>query len=207
MGCESRQNDVVINNTSQEVDKSTVSVAPVSEPKLSEATVNTENQGTSLTKVAGQHVLPYVDPDEAAELPSTWGSIVGRYHVHIPCSDDFALCSKNEGYAEYIVNLLPDRTAYWTIANFGQIGLDPNNEKLKNMDACRKLRWSADIDHREVVIRCDRVGTEFYYRIDQQSNLVMNLKKTWAGNNGHTRRYFQEKFYTPDEEYVLIKDK
>ena len=42
------------------------------------------------------------------------------YHTRISCEDNFADCETGE--AEYILNLLPDGTAYWNVVHFGRVG-------------------------------------------------------------------------------------
>ncbi|OTG80650.1 hypothetical protein [Acinetobacter sp. ANC 4648] len=163
-----------------------------------------EDQGKKLTDVAGQASIPMLgnqrSSHKSSQLSEQQLKYVGRYSTQINCSDHFVDCEK--GTVEYILNLLPDGTAHRTIVYSGRMHLDTDNQG-NTIQPYRKDTWS--YENNEIVIHLAE-GAEFYYTIDEQQNLVMNLEKILESNK-RKNHVFANKDSIPDQAYVLMKSK
>ena len=158
----------------------------------------------SLTEVAGQATVPHVASKHMTQPTQQDMQYVGRYHALIPCTDAFAGCVKDEKEAEYILNLLEDGSVYWTNTSFGRLGSDPSRNMAKIERTCKQVQWHVEPTEQEIVVRCDAVGVNLYYRINQDQNLVMDLDKIWNGDQGRNRKFFKE-YPFPKKAYVFEK--
>ncbi len=66
----------------------------------------------------------------------------GRYHTRISCEDNFADCETGE--AEYILNLLPDGTAYWNVVHFGRVGSKDGSKSAVINQLCPSSKWKVE---------------------------------------------------------------
>lgn len=161
-------------------------------------------EGMSLTKVAGQALLPYSGtPVRNLTQPSEASlAYVGRYHARIPCTDPFAGCVNHENEAEYILNLLEDGSVYWTNTSFGRLGVDPSRNVTKIEQMCNQVQWYAHEAQNEIMVRCDAANISLYYQINQDRDLVLDLDKLWHANNGENQAFFKE-YPFPKKAYVF----
>jgi len=156
-----------------------------------------------LTEVAGQATLPtinkFVPSDEIDKIPTKAEAFVGRYHAQIDCEDPFAMC--NKGNAEFIINLLADGTAHRTFVYMGKVTNDSNI--IKSNRTYQKNTWIYDEATHEIIV--NRIeGIQFFYKVDSQHNLVMDLDKILNGTEAN-RLYFRQHNLAPTKAYVLYK--
>lgn len=165
------------------------------------------NVGRKLTEVAGQATLPITadaDDDHSASQVATISakaeSLIGRYSVTINCKDRFALC--DQGNAQFIINLLPDGTAHRTFVYPGKVTYD--NNEIKSNRSYEKNTWVYDEENHEVIV--NRIeGTQFFYKVDEHQNLVMDLEKI-LNSSENNRLYFRETEHpAPEKAYILKK--
>lgn len=160
------------------------------------------NAAKKLTEVAGQATLPAASELKGLDvepLPAKAESFVGRYHTQISCTDRFAHCQK--GNAEFIINLLPDGTAHRNIVYMGKMTYE--NNEIKPNRTYQKNTWVYDEVNHEIVI--DRVeGIQFFYKVDADRNLVMDLDKILNSSESN-RLYFSQNNPAPAQAYVLKK--
>lgn len=162
------------------------------------------NTAKSLTEVAGQATLPVAselkDVDQHTEqLPTKAESFVGRYYTQISCEDRFVHCAK--GNAEFIVNLLPDGTAHRNIIYMGKMTYE--NNEIKPNRAYQKNTWVYDeVNHQIIINRIE--GVQFFYKIDANNNLVMDLDKILNSSESN-KLYFNQSNPAPEKAYVLKK--
>lgn len=159
--------------------------------------------GKKLTEVAGQASIP----NEAAstvqqDSTDEQAPYVGRYHVKISCKDDFVQCS--EGAAEYILTLAADGSAYRSIVYTGKLFSEKMAED-SNIRTYRRDTWSVNPEDSELVVHLEE-GAEFYYRIDKQQNLILNLDRTLDLDNQMNQHLFAAGYPMPTQAYRLIKD-
>lgn len=160
--------------------------------------------GKKLTEVAGQATLPAVaENKELDHQPETISkkahAFVGRYHVQISCDDPFAMCDR--GSSEFIINLLPDGTAHRTLVYMGKMTYE--NNAIKTKRSYQKNTWTYDEASHEIIIH--RVeGIHFFYKVDADKNLVMDLDKILNGTE-ENKAYFQQNNSAPTKSYVLKK--
>ena len=183
---------------------------PQAKPSLEEnaTPVAREDQGVSLTDVAGQPTMPApAAPRQNLAAPSKLDlEFAGRYHALIPCTDAFAGCINGEKEAEYILNLLPDGSVYWTNTSFGRISSDSTHNISKIEQTCKQVQWSVLRAFSEIVLRCDAADVSLYYQIDKNKNLVLNRERIWNTDNGANRKFFAE-YPFPEQSYVFEKVK
>ena len=162
-------------------------------PSASEPT--STNQGKKLTEVAGQATLPAsihpTDAAHAAKVSEQAEKFVGRYYAEISCEDRFVMCDR--GKAEFIINLLPDGTAHRTIVYMGKMTYE--NSEIKSNRSYQKNTWHYDEKNHEIIV--NRIeGGQFFYRVDADGNLVMDLDQISSK---------AENSLTPEKAYVLTK--
>ena len=160
------------------------------------------NAAKSLTEVAGQATLPAASElknldQKTHTLPAKAESFVGRYHTQISCEDRFVNCKK--GNAEFIINLLPDGTAHRNIVYMGKMTYE-NNEIRPNR-SYQKNTWVYDeLTHEIIVNRIE--GIQFFYKVDADGNLVMDLDQI-LNSSERNRLYFDQNNPAPEKAYVL----
>lgn len=158
----------------------------------------------SLGDVAGQVALPEMSHDASTPVTASTQKYAGRYHTRISCKDAFADCESGE--AEYILTLLPDGSAYWNVIHFGQVGVS-DGAKIAALDQrCPTFEWQVNAAERELNVRCILSDINFYYRVDQHQNLVVNIDKLKSSDAGKTRRFLERYYFVPEHEYVLVKE-
>ena len=200
-GCDHSQLDLAVDaeQASKAVNSAELSAdADSSEPSGLES----EEHGKKLTDIAGQATIPVLDNQAAhsktSKISQQQLKYVGRYHVQINCSDDFVRCEK--GNAEYILNLLPDGMAHQTIIYSGRVYSDALNH-ANMIQSYRKDTWS--YHNNEIIVHLDD-GAAFYYSIDPQQNLVMNVDKILKANNKNNR-FFKQQYPALGKTYILTK--
>lgn len=198
--CDQQHPDLAIDTeqNTQLVDTAAIQAAPQS--SISSALEN-EDQGKKLTDVAGQATIPALDNQTAhrkSKMSAQQLKYVGRYHTQINCSDDFVRCEK--GNAEYILNLLPDGMAHQTIIYSGRVYSDAINH-ANMIQSYRKDTWS--YSNHEIIVHLDD-GAAFYYSVDPQQNLVMNVDKILKANNKNNR-FFKQQYPASGKTYILTK--
>ena len=162
------------------------------------------SEGKKLTDLAGQATLPAMaemkGQDQQSDVVYTKAeAFVGRYHVQMSCEDPFAKCEK--GSAEFIINLLPDGTAHRTFVYMGKMTYENND--IKPNRGYQKNTWVYDEVNHEIVI--NRIeGIQFYYKVDAQNDLVMDIDKIVNGTE-ENRLYFSQHHTAPTKAYVLKK--
>ena len=96
----------------------------------------------TLDDAAGRTFLPDGAPDQTSKISESDQQYAGRYHTRISCEDNFADCETGE--AEYILNLLPDGTAYWNVVHFGRISNKDGAKSAVINRLCPSLKWKVD---------------------------------------------------------------
>lgn len=167
-----------------------------------------EEQAKSLTDVAGQATLPYSTAQKNHLAPPSEADLiyVGRYHGRIPCTDPFAGCAQGETEAEYILNLLPDGSVYWTNTSFGRLGAESSRKMSKIEQTCKQVQWVVHKEFNEIMLRCDAANISLYYQINQNDDLVLDREKIWNSDDGANRQFFHE-YPFPEKSYVFEKVK
>lgn len=163
------------------------------------------SDGKKLSEVAGQATLPamaemkgFAAPNNES-LPTKAEAFIGRYHVQISCDDPFAKCEK--GNAEFIINLLADGTAHRTFVYMGKMTYE--NSDVKANRSYQKNTWIYDEAQHEIIV--NRIeGIQFFYKVDEKNNLVMDLDKILNGTE-ENRVYFRQHHTAPMQAYVLKK--
>ena len=155
-----------------------------------------EGQGRKLTDIAGRATLPPPEKNslKKLKLSAQAQQLVGRYRVVIHCDDPFAQC--DQGNAEFVLNLLPNGSAHRTFIHMGKVTYSSDNRYHKDI-------WVYD-RHLNQVILIRGSGVQFYYDINAEHNLVMNLEKI-ANFTPENRQFFIDGNPFPQHAYVLKK--
>lgn len=186
------------------------SSTPADEPTASAAeeqpasVVNPPQSGKKLTELAGQASMPDNEAASTVQQASAEDKApyIGRYHVQISCKDDFVQCS--EGSAEYILTLAADGSAYRSIIYTGKLFSEKMAED-SNIRTYRRDTWSVNPENAELVVHLEE-GAKFYYRVDQQHNLILDIDRTLDLNNQTNQHFFAAGYPMPTQAYRLIKD-
>lgn len=152
-----------------------------------------------LTDIAGQSVILEDVAVPNSALKAHERAFVGRYHVSIPCDDDFVPCT--EGMAEYILNLGADGSVHRSIVQYGKVFTEKTRAEFSNVNY-RRDTWSVDLEAAELIVH-HREGIDFYYHIKDQRHLVMKLEKM---NDGQNRKLLKNGYPRPAKAYELVKD-
>ncbi len=155
-------------------------------------------EGKKLTEVAGQATLPVATKaieETPHTIPQSAEPYVGRYQTVIRCDDPFVACEK--GTADFIVNLLADGTAHRSIIHLGQITFASDVQYHQD-------HWSYDLEHHQIILHRGN-GVEFFYHIDPDQNLVMDLAKI-SNQTKRNRQYFAQGNAFPKYAYRLVKE-
>lgn len=155
-----------------------------------------ENEGRSLTDIAGKATLPKQEQvlHQKHALADTAEVFVGRYQVTVDCKDPFVGCTN--GSAEFVLNLLADGTAHRTYIHMGKV-------TYLSQTGYHQDRWSYDPKLNQIILLRGS-GIQFYYDVDQEHNLTMNLDKI-ANFTPENKRYFAEGHPMPQFAYKLIR--
>lgn len=186
------------------------SSTPADEPTASAAeeqpasVVNPPQSGKKLTELAGQASMPDNEAASTVQQASAEDKApyIGRYHVQISCKDDFVQCS--EGSAEYILTLLADGSAYRSIIYTGKLFSEKMAED-RRIRTYRRDTWTVNPESAELVVHLEE-GAKFYYRVDQQHNLILDIDRTLDLNNQTNQHFFAAGYPMPTQAYRLIKD-
>lgn len=119
---------------------------------------------------------------------------VGRYVTKINCDDAYVGCDSGE--ADFIVSLLPNGIAHRMIKHRGSITFTSNQQY-------RQDRWSYDPNVHQIILH-RASGVDFFYDINSQKNIVMDLDKI-ANVTETNQQYFAEGNPMPMKAYVLEK--
>ncbi|MNU55474.1 hypothetical protein D3C71_445550 [compost metagenome] len=158
----------------------------------------------TLDDVAGRTFLPEENLDQTKKLSGISLQYVGRYHTRISCEDAFADCESGE--AEYILNLLPNGSAYWNVIHFGRVGSKDGAKSTAINQLCPDLNWKVDEREHELTIHCPLSNVNFYFTIDSKKRLIVNLEKLFYSDYGKNREFLEQNYFVPKQAYVLTKE-
>lgn len=158
----------------------------------------------TLDYVAGRTFLPEENLDQTKKLSGISLQYVGRYHTRISCEDAFADCESGE--AEYILNLLPNGSAYWNVIHFGRVGSKDGAKSTAVNQLCPDLNWKVDEREHELIIQCPLSKVNFYFKTDSRKRLIMNLEKLFYSDYGKNREFLEQNYFVPKQAYVLTKE-
>ncbi|CRX63365.1 hypothetical protein ABR2090_0408 [Acinetobacter baumannii] len=108
--------------------------------------------------------------------------------------------------AEYILNLLPDGTAYWNVVHFGRVGSKDGSKSAVINQLCPSLKWKVEPAAHELTIQCPLSDVNFYFDIDAKQRLVVNLEKLFYSDFGKNREFLEQNYFVPTKAYVLDKE-
>lgn len=188
-----------INHTNSK-DHSTTSSSSNHEENLIKSSTSIK----TLDYVAGRTFLPEDTSDQTQKLNEASLQYVGRYHTRISCEDAFADCESGE--AEYILNLLPNGSAYWNVVHFGRVGSKDGAKSAAVNQLCPTLNWKVEEKERELRIQCPLSKVNFYFNIDSNKRLVTNLEKLLYSDYGKNREFLEQNYFVPNQAYVLTKE-
>ncbi len=158
-------------------------------------TLDAESQkGRALLDVAlGQEGSALADQSRSVGLVAQEAfPYVGRYIAKIDCEDAFVGCENGE--ADFIIGLLPNGIAHRMIKHRGSITFTSNQQY-------RQDRWSYDPNVHQIILH-RASGVDFFYDINSQKNIVMDLDKI-ANVTEANQQYFAEGNPMPMKAYVL----
>ena len=158
----------------------------------------------TLDYMAGRTFLPEENLDQTKKLSGISLQYVGRYHTRISCKDAFADCESGE--AEYILNLLPNGSAYWNVIHFGRVGSKDGAKSTAVNQLCPDLNWKVDEREDELTIHCPLSKVNFYFKTDSRKRLIMNLEKLFYSDYGKNREFLEQNYFVPKQAYVLTKE-
>lgn len=193
------------NTQSKQQDQSDQSMISAAQPlqDISKTIVKSyQDEGRSLTDVAGQATLPNVvkqDHQDEIKIVKEALSYVGRYHTSMSCKDAFASC--DEGSTEFIINLLADGSAHRSFVHLGNVTYE--NRVTSANQYYPKSTWFYDKAAHEIVVHRE-TSVKFYYKINEQNNLIMDLDRT-LNLNQPNNKYFSKENPLPAQAYVLKK--
>jgi hypothetical protein len=158
----------------------------------------------TLDYVAGRTFLPEENLDQTKKLSAISLQYVGRYHTRISCEDAFADCESGE--AEYILNLLPNGSAYWNVIHFGRVGSKDGAKSTAINQLCPDLNWKVHEREHELIIHCPLSNVNFYFKTDSRKRLIVNLEKLFYSDYGKNRDFLEQNYFVPKQAYVLTKE-
>jgi len=188
-----------INHTNSK-DHSSPSSSSIDEENLIKNSTSTK----TLDYVAGRTFLPEENLDQTKKLSGISLQYVGRYHTRISCKDAFADCESGE--AEYILNLLPNGSAYWNVIHFGRVGSKDGVKSTAVNQLCPDLNWKVDEREDELTIHCPLSNVNFYFNVDSNKRLIVNLEKLFYSDYGKNREFLEQNYFVPNQAYVLTKE-
>ncbi len=166
---------------------------------------NNHVQGMKLRDVAGQAtiqtsnvIIPDIKQMSKKEL-----QLAGRYHVQISCKDPFPKC--DSGSAEFIINLLPDGTAYRTFVYFGRVSneISGSESPIVNDSVNHQDTWEYDPANNEIIIH-RAYNVDFYYDVIDENTIQMKLEKILHGKEENIA-YFEAGNPAPSKAYKFEK--
>lgn len=166
---------------------------PINDPDLSQK-IAEQVEGQKLRQIATQVVPPARNRESTRQVAPQALPYIGRYKVVMSCEDRFAHCE--QGTADFMISLLDDGTAHRSIIHLGRITFDSENKY-------RKDAWSYDADTHQIILH-RASGVEFFYDIDVEGNIIMDLDKI-AHATETNRKYFEQGHPLPMQAYKLIK--
>ena len=159
---------------------------------------------TTLDAAAGRTFLPNNSQGHLQKLSASSLQYVGRYHTRISCTDAFADCENGE--AEYILNLLADGSAYWNVVHYGRIGTKDGAKSAVVNQLCPNLTWKVDNVEHNLIIHCPASDVNFYFNIDSERILSVNLEKLFYSDYGKNREFLEQNYFVPTKAYILKKE-
>ena len=158
---------------------------------------HTPESSNSLTNVAGKARPPVQENADTTpqSVAKEWQKFVGRYQTTMQCDDGFARCDKGE--AEFIINLLADGTAHRIFMHRGKVEFTTQRQY-------RQDRWLYDPHHHQIIILRES-GVQFFYNLDEQGNMVMDLDK--IANATQVNQTFFKDNPLPSRAYTLQRQK
>lgn len=166
---------------------------PIVDSALSEK-IAQQVEGQKLRQIATQVVPPARHRISTRKVPEDALPYVGRYQVVMSCEDRFAYCK--QGTADFMISLLEDGTAYRSIIHLGRITFDTENQY-------RQDAWSYDKQNHQIILH-RASGVEFFYDIDAEGHIIMDLDKI-ASATETNRKYFAQGHPLPMYAYKLEK--
>jgi hypothetical protein len=151
-------------------------------------------EGQKLRQIASEVVLPVRSRVSNGKVPEQARPYVGRYKFAMRCEDPFVDCE--QGTAEFIISLLEDGTAHRSIIYLGTI-------QSASEDQYRQDVWSYNPNTHQIILH-RASGVEFFYDIDRDGNIVMDLNKI-ANATAINRDYFAKGNRFPTQAYKLLK--
>lgn len=188
LGCDHNIEQVPTSNSSKHIDDTSDSA-----------------DNNNLWQVAGQAAMPkkMAQKSQAAErnreLTTEEKKLVGRYSVIVPCTDPIARCGQEKNDAvEFILNLMPDGSVYRLIKRLGRIQVDSRSFRYYYKDS-----WGVkQINARQYIITYySSSGMRFFYRIDGNGNLVMDVQRNKLVN----LQAYRSGYPFPNKIYTLVK--
>lgn len=151
-------------------------------------------EGQRLRQIASEVVAPGRSRVSNSKVPEQARPYIGRYKVVMRCDDPFIHCK--EGTADFVISLLEDGSAHRSIIYLGSI-------QSASEDQYRQDRWSYQPESHQIILH-RASGVEFFYNIDRDGNIVMDLDKI-ANATAVNRDYFAKTNRFPTQAYKLIK--
>lgn len=171
----------------------------VDEPLLNAQKYGTEYQDphtmTALTQVAVKSSVKVEQESQKSILDGQTKQFIGRYITTLDCTDTYFACSN--GQADLVLTLLEDGTTRRAIINLGNLTF--SNNLQYSQDA-----WSYDAEQHQIKLHREN-GVTFFYDIDEQYNLTMDLDKIATATQVN-RDYFASGNPLPKKRYVLKRD-
>lgn len=166
---------------------------PITDELLREK-ITQQVEGQKLRQIASEVVVPGRTRISNSKVPEQARPYIGRYKAVVRCDDPFIDCEK--GTADFIISLLEDSTAHRSIIYLGSI-------QFVSEDQYRQDVWSYDEQSHQIILYRSN-GVEFFYNIDVDGSLTMDLEKI-AHATAANREYFAKGNRFPTEAYKLTK--
>lgn len=165
------------------------------------STSNPED-GVKLRDVAGQATLPATATNEVKVVKVLDRRYAGRYHTQMSCYDLFAKCK--DGNAEFIINLLPDGSAYRTFVYFGRVSNDISGAEAPVVsDYNHQDTWEYNAETNEIIVHRAE-GVNFYYYVKDDQTIQMKREKILRGSPENIA-FFAAGHVAPERSYTLTK--
>ena len=151
-------------------------------------------EGQKLRQIASEVVMPNRTRVSNTQVPEQARPYIGRYKVVMRCEDPVVKCE--QGTADFILSLLEDGTAHRSIIYLGTISFPSEEQHRQDI-------WVYQPSNHQIVLKRAN-GVEFFYDIDADGNIVMNLDKI-AYATATNRAYFAKNNQFPTQAYKLMK--
>jgi hypothetical protein len=166
---------------------------PITDEQL-RAKIAQQVEGQKLRQIVSEIVVPTRTRGSKGRVPDQALAYVGRYKVVMSCQDQFVHCK--EGNADFIISLLEDGTAHRTIMYLGSITFASEQQY-------RQDTWSYHANTHQIILH-RASGVEFFYDIDKDGNIVMDINKILTATQTN-RDYFAAGNPIPTQAYTLVK--